>query len=320
MAILIDRLAVPGATRRKGKELISRVRAGRCELCGNGPRCTCTTSALSPTSPNRDDHSQRGPSSWRNGDARPSWSADPATTGHPRTPSIIMSPDHCPWTQISSLVPFGDARACGKIGARSLAEVDPAWRSEPEDQFDPGSRWWGCALLLRARGSDFFHPCSVPAGDRLVVIGCAGRISRMEEVEDAELVVDRVAALDLGKTGLEACLRVPSPNRARQADAGAARLRAPPRPQLLEMVGVVAERWAVQAGGDGIHQPPTGRGCTTCWRPTGLDCWLVNAREVKNVPGRAQDRSGRRGVAGQGGRAGHVPALAGAPARDPPAA
>ena len=33
MAILIDRLAVPGATRRKGKELISRVRAGRCELC-----------------------------------------------------------------------------------------------------------------------------------------------------------------------------------------------------------------------------------------------------------------------------------------------
>jgi len=32
-AILIDRLAVPGATRRKGRELISRVRAGRCELC-----------------------------------------------------------------------------------------------------------------------------------------------------------------------------------------------------------------------------------------------------------------------------------------------
>lgn len=32
-AILIDRLAIPGATRRKGRELISRVRAGRCELC-----------------------------------------------------------------------------------------------------------------------------------------------------------------------------------------------------------------------------------------------------------------------------------------------
>ena len=33
------------------------------------------------------------------------------------TPSIIMSPDHHPWTQISSLVPFGDAAHAGKSGA-----------------------------------------------------------------------------------------------------------------------------------------------------------------------------------------------------------
>ena len=35
----------------------------------------------------------------------------------------------------------------------------------------------------------------------------------MEEVDDAELVVERVAALDLGKAGLEACVRVPHPQR-----------------------------------------------------------------------------------------------------------
>ena len=35
----------------------------------------------------------------------------------------------------------------------------------------------------------------------------------MEEVDDAELVVERIAALDLGKAGLEACVRVPSPHR-----------------------------------------------------------------------------------------------------------
>ena len=81
----------------------------------------------------------------------------PSPARIPGIPSIIMSPDPRPWTQISSLVPFGDARACGKIGG-SLAEVDPAWRSEPEDKFDPGSRWWGCALLLRARGPTLFHP------------------------------------------------------------------------------------------------------------------------------------------------------------------
>jgi hypothetical protein len=36
--------------------------------------------------------------------------------------------------------PLRGRRVCGKIGARSLAEVVPAWRSEPEDKFDPGSR------------------------------------------------------------------------------------------------------------------------------------------------------------------------------------
>ena len=36
----------------------------------------------------------------------------------------------------------------------------------------------------------------------------------MEEVDEADLVVERIAALDLGKAGLEACVRVPSPHRA----------------------------------------------------------------------------------------------------------
>ena len=35
----------------------------------------------------------------------------------------------------------------------------------------------------------------------------------MEEVDDADLVVERVAALDLGKAGLEPCVRVPHPQR-----------------------------------------------------------------------------------------------------------
>ena len=60
-------------------------------------------------------------------------------------------------------------------------------------------------------GPTLFHPCSVPAGDRLVVVSCVGRVFVMDEVDDADLVVERVAALDLGKAGLEACVRVPHP-------------------------------------------------------------------------------------------------------------
>ncbi len=66
----------------------------------------------------------------------------------------------------------------------------------------------------------------------------------MEEVEDVELVVERIAALDLGKAGLEACVRVPSPNRAgrrMQELRGYGTTTA----QLLEMVGWL-QRWAVQ--------------------------------------------------------------------------
>ena len=33
---------------------------------------------------------------------------------------------------------------------------------------------------------------------------------------------------------------------------------------------------------------PTGRVSTTCSRPRASDCWLVNARDVKNLPGRAK--------------------------------
>ncbi|MFI7134416.1 transposase [Nonomuraea sp. NPDC050153] len=36
----------------------------------------------------------------------------------------------------------------------------------------------------------------------------------MEEVDEVELHVERIAALDLGKSALEACVRIPHPSRA----------------------------------------------------------------------------------------------------------
>jgi hypothetical protein len=63
-------------------------------------------------------------------------------------------------------------------------------------------------VAMSTRVRLFSVPVLVPAGDRLIVIGSAGRILRMKEVDDVELVVDRIAALDLGKAALEACVRV----------------------------------------------------------------------------------------------------------------
>jgi len=107
----------------------------------------------------------------------------------------------------------------------------------------------------------------------------------MDEVDDADLVVQRVAALDLGKAGLEACVRVPNPRRPgrrMQELRGYATTTA----QLLAMAAWLRQ-WQVQR----VVMEST----STYWKGVyylleaeGFDCWLVNAREVKNVPGRAK--------------------------------
>src|SRR6516164_11035686 len=107
----------------------------------------------------------------------------------------------------------------------------------------------------------------------------------MEEVDEVELVVQRVAALDLGKATLEACMRVPHPSkpgRRMQEIRGYTTTTA----QLLEMVAWLRQ-WHVQR----VVMEST----STYWKGVyylleaeGFDCWLVNAREVKNVPGRAK--------------------------------
>jgi transposase len=107
----------------------------------------------------------------------------------------------------------------------------------------------------------------------------------MEEVDDIELVVERIAALDLGKAGLQACVRVPhsqQPRRRMQELRGYATTTA----ALLEMMA-----WLRQWGVQRVVMEST----STYWKGVyylleaeGFQCWLVNAREVKNVPGRAK--------------------------------
>ena len=63
----------------------------------------------------------------------------PSPARTPGTPSIIMSPDRRPWTQISSLVPFGDARACGKIGRGRSPSISRPWRARGANRADARS-------------------------------------------------------------------------------------------------------------------------------------------------------------------------------------
>ncbi|HEX5297857.1 MAG TPA: IS110 family transposase [Streptosporangiaceae bacterium] len=104
----------------------------------------------------------------------------------------------------------------------------------------------------------------------------------MEEiVEDAE-VVARVAALDTGKASLVACVRVPhedKPGRRVQE----VRTFATTTAALLEL-----RDWLICLGVSLCVMEAT----SAYWKPPfylledAVECWLVNARDVKNVPGR----------------------------------
>lgn len=107
----------------------------------------------------------------------------------------------------------------------------------------------------------------------------------MEEIfgeeEEAELVA-RVAALDIGKASLVACVRMPHetvPGRRRQE----VRTFATTTRSLLEL-----QDWLVAQGVTLCVMEAT----SAYWKPPfylledAIECWVVNARDVKNVPGR----------------------------------
>jgi transposase len=105
----------------------------------------------------------------------------------------------------------------------------------------------------------------------------------MEEItEEAAELVARVAALDIGKASLVCCVRVPHesrPGRRRQE----VRTFATTTRSLLGL-----QDWLVCQGVTLCVM----EAASTYWKPPfylledAVECWVVNARDVKNVPGR----------------------------------
>jgi transposase len=104
----------------------------------------------------------------------------------------------------------------------------------------------------------------------------------VDEITEGVEIVARVAALDIGKATLTACVRVPhedKPGRRLQE----VRTFATTTPALLEL-----RDWLVCQGVTLCVMEAT----STYWKPPFyllediVECWVVNARDVKNVPGR----------------------------------
>jgi len=103
-----------------------------------------------------------------------------------------------------------------------------------------------------------------------------------EVIEEAAEPVARVAALDIGKASLVACVRVPHESRPGRR-CQEVRSFATTTPALLEL-----RDWLVCQRVSLCVMEAT----STYWKPPfylledAVECWVVNARDVKNVPGR----------------------------------
>ena len=99
------------------------------------------------------------------------------------------------------------------------------------------------------------------------------------ETQDEEQIIERVAALDIGKAEVVCCVRLQRPRKTR-----CRRCRRTRRCAVAVGAGEPAGRAGSDAGGDGGDQD--------YWRPPfylfeahGLEPWLVNAKESSICPG-----------------------------------
>jgi transposase len=105
----------------------------------------------------------------------------------------------------------------------------------------------------------------------------------LEETHETEEIIQRVAALDIGKAELVCCIRVPSP------DTPGKRLQEVATYQTMtRSLLVLADRLG-ELGVTRVVMEAT----SDYWKPVfylleaqGFETWLVNARDVKHLPGR----------------------------------
>src|SRR6202012_1230715 len=104
----------------------------------------------------------------------------------------------------------------------------------------------------------------------------------MEQVDESGELVERVAALDIGKASVMACIRVPHEDGRRRCQEG--HEYGTTTGALLALAGRLHSQEGTLVG-----MEPT----SDYWKPVfylleaeGFICWLLNAKHVKNVPGR----------------------------------
>jgi transposase len=142
----------------------------------------------------------------------------------------------------------------------------------------------GPSLSLRARGLASHRPWQLPrAADAPFWRRRWMEVGVLQETHDEEQIIERVAALDIGKAELVCCIRVPG-----QGGAGRRRQEVNTYSTMTRSLLVMADRLA----GLGVSRVVL-EATSDYWKPPfylleahGFAVWLVNAKDVKHLPGR----------------------------------
>jgi transposase len=113
----------------------------------------------------------------------------------------------------------------------------------------------------------------------------------LEETHDTQEIIGRVAALDIGKAALVCCIRVPG-----KGKRGGRLQEVQTYPTMTRSLLVLADRLG-ELGVTRVVMEAT----SDCWKgpfylleARGFEVWLVNAREVKHLPGRPRPTGSMR--------------------------
>jgi len=123
----------------------------------------------------------------------------------------------------------------------------------------------------------------------------------LTQTQDSEEIIERVAALDIGKAEVMCCVRVPQ-----ESGSGARLQEVKPYNTMTRSLLLLADR----LGGLGVTRVVM-ESTSDYWKPVfylleahGFDTWLVNAKDVKHLPRPAKNGQAGRGVVVQGRRTG----------------
>src|SRR5664280_302411 len=179
---------------------------------------------------------------------------------------------------------FQGARSGLKMGSWLPADAVTPWSVRGRPLVGHWELRFGPFIVASSTRARFVTVPAAPAGNHLRFLDNNRREEAMlEQTRDEQEIIERVAALDIGKAELVCCVRVPDPGGGRRRVQEVTTYST-----MTRSLQVMVDR-LTDLGVTRVVMEAT----SSYWKPPfylleahGFETWLVNAKDVKHLPGR----------------------------------